>query len=213
MIVGLRDRLEGGRTRRRLLLLLLLLLLVVVGAGVGGFVPGFGPSAPQEPSPTDTPTDDRLELTFEGDAVLLDYEDLAPGAAGNESVTLSNDGTVAGNVSISSIDVTENETGIVGGEAAVDGTPASGELAQHLRLAIAVTYPNGTTVALYGTGDGPRPVTALAAIDERSASGVVPAGETATVTVDWVLPAETGDVVQSDAADVAVSFELRAEES
>ena len=323
--MGVRDQLrdhlrdEDGTRRRRALLLLLLLLLVVGGAGLGGFVPGFGgpdgpslsiegtptpsptpppgsptptttatpadggpvasptsptptpgdtPTASRSPSPptpsptppgtatptgepptatpggtptptetppttaspppTETPTstpppttpptttppgENPLELTFDGDSVIFDYQGVAPGQTGTETVTLANEGAAAGNLSIATIAAVDVENGIVGGEVAVDETPNEGELSSHLRLGLSITYSNGTTVALFGTGDGPRPVAALAAIENRSASGRLQPGESATVTVSWVLPASTGNEVQSDEVVVDVTFELRHKES
>lgn len=304
---------DQRRRRRRLLLLLLLLLLVIVGAGIGGIVPGLGPSddgpdldiddsptptppgsgptttatraaggpgttatgtptgtptgtgtptdtdeptgtvtptvtgtpptgtpptgTPPTPTatptvtPTDTPSptpppttttpapttttpppEDGLDLSFEGNDVILDYAGVAPGNSGSETVTLSNGGSVAGNLSIVAIEATDSENGIVGAEAEVDDTPNEGELSDHLRLAITATYPNGTSTALFGTGDGPRPVADLAAIESRSASGEIPPGEAATIRIDWVIPSSTDNVIQSDEVGMVMTFELRAPE-
>jgi len=164
------------------------------------------------PPTTTPPEDNALDLTIEGESLIFDYAGVAPGKGGTETLSLSNHGSATGTLSVANISAVDEENGIVGGESAVDDSPGSGELADHLRLAIEITYPSGRTVSLFGTGDGPRPVDELAAIDGRSASERLEPGETATVAVRWVLPESTGNIVQSDAVSVDVTFALRSAE-
>ena len=163
------------------------------------------------PTTTPPPEDGPLDLGFEGDRVFFDYEGVEPGDGGTETIVLGNTGEVAGNLSVPNISVVDRENGIVEPEAAVDDSPSSGELSEHLRLSITVTYPDGTTLSVFGTGDGRRSVAELAAVENRSASRSLAPGETATVTVDWVLPSSTGNVVQSDGITMDVTFALRNE--
>ncbi|MEF8775719.1 MAG: hypothetical protein V5A43_04345 [Haloarculaceae archaeon] len=100
----------------------------------------------------------------------------------------------------------------MGAESDVDDSPRSGELSRNLRLAISVTYPNRTTLYVFGTEDGPRSAAELAAIERRSKSRPLAPGQRATVTVEWVLPAASGDEVQSDGVSVDVIFALRSGE-
>lgn len=173
---------------------------------------GTPPPTSSQPPTTTPPPDDPVDLRFEGDSVVLSYENVAPGDGGTETVAVGNEGTRAGNLSVTHIVAADEENGVEGAESAVDDTPDEGEFSEHLRVAVAVNYPDGHTTPLFGTGDGARPVTDLAALSAESVSGELPPGETATVAVTWLLPADTGNVVQSDRVSVDVTFALRSEE-
>lgn len=172
-------------------------------------------STPTTTTPTTTtpPGDDSLDLEFEGNTVIFDYQHVKPGEGGTETIVLSNTGGVTGNLSVENITAVDAENGLVDPEEDVDDTPTEGELSEHLRVAMSVTYPDGTTLWVFGTGHGPRILADLAAIETRSASRPLAPGEEATVTVEWLLPSSTGNVVQSDEVSVDVVFALRAEES
>ena len=173
---------------------------------------GPGETPTDTPRSTTTPGDDLFDLGFDGDTVILDAAGVEPGDRGRESVTLANTGSVTGNLSIRDISARDRENGLTGAEATVDNSPASGELSTQLRLRISVTYPNGTTVSLFGTGDEPRTVADLASVRGRSAQGPLAPGERATVTVEWFLPSAAGNAIQGDSVSIDVAFALRSEE-
>ncbi|MFB6143461.1 MAG: hypothetical protein ABEJ30_08995 [Halorientalis sp.] len=150
-----------------------------------------------------------VDLRTVGSAVLFDYLNVAPGDGGRERLVLRNAGDRTGRLVAANVTVTDAENGIVGPEADVDDSPDAGELSRAVEVTVRVRYPDGTTAFLYGTGDGPR---TLAAVADAGASAGRDLGpeEEATVVVDWSIPATTDNEIQSDELEARLVFALRA---
>ena len=202
---------EDSGDRRRLLIFFAVLLLAVVGAGVGTFTLGGddgSPATTPSPSPA-TPTETtNISLSMVDQTTVLRVDNVTPGATGTERLTLRNDGPDDGVFRIASLTLTQRENGITGPEAEVDDSPDSGELASHFLVELSMVRSDGETVGLFGTGDGPRPLSALAA---QNSSGwmAMPGESAATLEVTWRLPDSTGNEVQSDSLRLDTMFQLR----
>ena len=204
---------EENRSRRRILLLLLLLLLVFIGGGLGTFVlDGFpgdspGPGTPS-PSPPVTPNaTGNVSLTTVTDATLLRADGVVPGDEGVSRLQLRNTGTMAGELSVTEIAVESDENGIRPPESSVDDSPEEGELDEHLLVRISAEYPDDEIVTVYGDGEFV-PIGALEAGNRTIGDGLA-AGEDVTVVMEWRIPAETGNEIQSDSVTFDIGFTLR----
>jgi hypothetical protein len=202
--VSLRDR--------RILVFILVLLLALLGAGIGSFAFDDEPDRPG----TQTPTPDGNEsldvsLVADSNTQLLNASDVVPGTSGTRAVVLRNEGADRGTLTIVETSLTQQENGLVGPEASVDSSAGEGELAEYLLVTVQYRAENGSTVPLYATGDQPRPLSAIAT-EDRSASIALDPGEQTTIVVDWALPADTGNVVQSDSLRLTAAFRLQAVE-
>lgn len=205
------DDAERSRWRRRLLLLLAVFVLAVVGAGVGTFALGGDdePASAPAPSPA-TPTETtNISLSMADRATVLRVDNVTPGESGTERLTLRNDGSDDGVLRIAAVTLTQRENGITGPEAEVDDSPERGELASQFLVELSMVRPDGETVGLFGTGDGSRPLSAVAT--QNSSGWVSMAGESAaTLELSWRLPDATGNEVQSDSLVLDTTFQLQA---
>lgn len=150
-----------------------------------------------------------VSLRAVGPTALFQYSGVAPGDSGREELVLRNAGTQSGQLVVGNVTVTDAENGIVSPEAAVDGSPDAGELSGAVEAVVTVTYPDGTTEYLYGTEDGARPLAAIAAAGAATGERLE-GGTSATITVEWVIPATTGNEIQSDSLTTDFRFQLRA---
>ena len=204
---------SGGR--RRFLLLLLLLVLALVGGGIGTFVlndpvdTGSSPGTPIETAiPPGSNATGNVTLAAPEGVTLLDAQDIVPGDQGSSQIILNNVGDLAGSLTISNVNVDDDENGVVSAEAAVDNSPNEGELADEIRVRLSVTYPDGETERVFGS-DSFVPLASLES-GNRTVSEVLEPGEEAVVVFDWRLPSDVGNVVQSDTVQFDVVFTLRA---
>lgn len=149
-----------------------------------------------------------VSLQTVGSTAILNYDHVAPDQAGRDAVRLRNAGSQAGRLSVADVAVTDAENGLVGPEAAVDNSPDEGELSRNVFVIVEVQYPNGSVGSLSGTGDGARPLSAIADEPDPATGGSLGPGEEATVVFDWHVPARTGNEIQSDSATVDVTFGL-----
>jgi len=199
------------RDRRRLLVLLLVVLLALAGAGIGSFVLDGDDDQPGVQTPTANETL-NVSLISDSDTRLLDASDVAPGANGTRTIVLRNNGEDPGTLTIAETSLTERENDLVGPEINVDNTSETGELADHLLVQLQFRTANGTSVALYGTSDGPRPLSTIVA-ESRSQPVALQPGTRARLQFEWVLPADTGNVVQSDSLTLNATFQVRASDA
>ncbi|WP_152436388.1 hypothetical protein [Halosimplex carlsbadense] len=204
---------EESSSRRRILLLLLLLVLVFVGGGLGTFVlddfpngsPGPGtPSATPAPAPNAT---GNVSLTTAADATLLRADGVVPGDEGTSRLRLRNTGTATGELSVTELDVQSDEGGVLPPESPDDDSPEEGELDERLLVRVSAEYPNDETVDLYGDGAFV-PIGSLDAGNRTIGDGLA-AQQDVIIVVEWRLPAETGNDVQSDSVSFDIAFTLR----
>lgn len=202
---------SGASTRRRLLIILVVLILALVGAGVGSVVLDDDTEQPA-PSNTDAPEADEtvnVSLVAEPDAQLLRVGDAVPGSDSSERLVLRNVGSDPGALSIVSMTVTERENNITAPEASVDSSPQQGELGTNFLVRLQWQPVDGEPVWLYGTADGPRPLSDLSDA-ERSTNVTLGAGESASLVAYWTIPEDVGNEIQSDAVHLNATFQLRA---
>ncbi|QLH79152.1 hypothetical protein HZS55_18470 [Halosimplex rubrum] len=192
---------------------MLLLLLVFVGGGLGTFVlDGFpdGSPGPGTPSATPAPAPNatgNVSLTTVANATLLRADGVVPGDEGVSRLRLRNTGGAAGELSVTDLDVESDENGILPPESPVDDSPGVGELDEHLLVRVSAEFPDGETVEVYGDG-GFVPLGSLDAGNRTIGDGLA-AGEDVTIVMEWRLPAETGNEVQSDSVSFDIGFTLR----
>lgn len=178
------------------------------GSGGSGGSSGSGGSG----SGGDGGASPSVRLETVGSTAILNYSHVAPEDSGRDTVVLRNGGTRAATLSIANVSVTDHENGIVPPEAAVDSTPEDGELSEYVMLVVEARGPDGTAEHLYGTDpDNPRSLRAIGAESDPAETHRLGPDEEATITVDWHIPGSTGNVIQSDGAEVGVTFRLYSE--
>jgi hypothetical protein len=193
---------------RRVLVLLLVLLLALLGAGIGSFVFEGTDDQPGIQTPTANETL-NVSLVADSDTRLVNASDVTPGTSGTRTVILRNSGEDSGTLSVAELSLTQRENGLVGPETDVDNTSDDGELADHLLVRVWFRTADGTTVSLYGTGDGARPLSAIVT-ENRSQTTVLQPGNRTRLVLEWELPADTGNVIQSDSLRLNATLQLRA---
>lgn len=204
------DAEDHGKRNRRLVVVVAVLVLAVLGAGIGSFALDGDDGLPGETTPTPEGTA-NVSLSLPGEATLLNVSGVTPGERGTRRLTLTNDGPDAGRLRVAGVSVFESENGVTGPESAVDDSPDAGELGEYFLVAVSLVGSDGRT-PLYGTGDGARPLGAVAG--EGASTGVVlDSNEQATVVLSWRLPADTGNVVQSDSLRLNATFQIEGRES
>lgn len=166
------------------------------GGGSGGGGSGGGSSSP-------------VTLKTVGTSVVLDYDNVAPGDSGRESMILRNAGSVDGRIFVTDVLVDDAENGIVGPEGNVDSSPNDGELSDNVEIVLEVHSPDGSVDYLYGTGSGARPLSTIDGITSPQQGQVLAPGEEAEIVVDWEVPPSTGNEIQSDGLEMDIEFELR----
>ena len=194
------------RDRRRLLVLLLVVVLALAGAGIGSFVFDDDDDQPGVQTPTANETV-NVSLVADSNTRLLNASNITPNSDGSRTVVLRNSGADPGTLTIAETALTQRENGLAGPEVEVDNSTDSGELAEHLLVRLQFQTTNGTTVALYGTGDGPRPLSDVVGENSSRAVSLDPGNQT-RLQFEWVLPEDTGNVVQSDSLTLNATFQL-----
>ena len=170
------------------------------GGGAGG---GDGDGG-DDPTQEDDDHDGHLYLEVVGDRLRVQATNVLPGDEGSESATIRNNGTVNGTLLAAFDNVTDTENGLTEPEMEAGDDSSDGELSEHLRVRLSVHPEGGDREYLFGneTEDGYVRLDDIAG--NNMTDGVLDADENATVTLDWRLPEETGNEVQSD----RVTFDL-----
>lgn len=164
------------------------------GSTSGG---GGGSDPPATPSP-------GLELG--GDGQLLDTAGLVPGESGEGTLTLRNAENVGGNLSVTVVDVTDEENGVTDPESSVDSSPDEGELSSHLEVRVAIE-DGSTREYVLGTESGYVPLEDLPA-NAPSSEYLLESGEEVTLVMEWRLPSSAGNEIQSDGVTVDLGLLL-----
>lgn len=149
-----------------------------------------------------------VDLRAADGTVLVRASGMAPGHDGRNAVTFENAGDAPGRLLVEDASVVDRENSLLDPETAVGDDDATGELSGALRVRLSVAYADGTTEFLFG---GPDRYVTLASLDGAgwASDETLGGGERATVAFEWVLPAATGNEVQSDGAEFDVDFALR----
>jgi predicted ribosomally synthesized peptide with SipW-like signal peptide len=121
---------------------------------------------------------------------------LKPGDSGSRSVTVTNTGTLDGKLSISFINLVDNENGLTEPEVKLDDDDSSGELAENLNLIITI---DSTTIY-----NGPASGITSASLSNYPLN----AGQSATFTVAYSIDSNVGNIIQSDIAGFDIVFSL-----
>lgn len=136
---------------------------------------------------------------------------LAPGSSGSNSLAITNRGSGAGTLTLSSVSYVSVENGRTGPESSVDATGGdpgrgAGELHEALELRLAIERADGSREWVFGSATEFGSVEALAA--DPVDLGRLAAGERVELVVDYRLPASVGNEIQTDSIVVDVSFTL-----
>jgi hypothetical protein len=162
------------------------------------------------PTPTDSSggAPPRVALTASGSTLLAQVSDVAPGNDGQNAIRFENSGDAAGKLLVNDTTVVDHENALLDPEEAGGDDATTGELSGALRVRLSVTYADGTTEYLFGTSSG---FVTLDSLDgaNRTSAETLAAGEQATVTFEWWLPASAGNEIQSDGVEFDVDFVLR----
>lgn len=174
--------------------------------------PDDTPDTPAETRTTDRDDgDDRSTtpspgLELRDDGPLFSAEGIAPGQSNRSRLPVRNAAGEDGRLTISAIDVTDEENGITDAESSVDTPNNGGELSEHLEVRFAIT-DGGNDEYLVGSDAEYVP---LDDVSSRLPSAEYPlgSGEDVTLVADWRLPRESGNEVQGDGVTVDLGLRL-----
>lgn len=185
-------------TRRRVLGSLLTVGTASAAAGAGT----MAAFSDVESSSGNTVQAGTLDLALDGadqTVTFLDVSGIQPGDSGSSSVTLGNTGTLAGDLEVDVAAIRDHENGFYGKESGQDGTSSDGELDDYLELratiGTATVWPRQT-------------VSKLTVGATYSPNATITGGGTGTFTLEWWLPTDTTDIVQSDSVELDLTFRL-----
>jgi hypothetical protein len=154
------------------------------------------------------PDDDSIQPLSTDDSVpALDtatvpfiVTDVLPGDADLETLTLTNVGNETADVSVGDISISQGENGLTEPEAKVDDS-AGGELGALASGRVYFETADSTTIDVVGGRDRTVPIEQFPA--ERSdASVAVAPNESVTLVVEWAVPSDVGNVVQTDSVSI-----------
>lgn len=179
--------------------------------------PDDTPDTPAETRTTDRDDDDDDDddersttpspgLALGDDGPLFSAQAVAPGQSDRSNLTVRNAAGEDARLTISTIDVTDEENGITDAERSVDTPDDGGELSEHLEVRFAIT-DGGNEEYLVGSDSEYVP---LDDVSSRLPSSEYPlgSGEEVTLVADWRLPRDTGNEVQSDGVTVDLGLRL-----
>ncbi len=170
------------------------------GGGSSGGSNGDGDTSTD--SQSDYNHDEHLDIEVVGDRLRVEAANVLPGDEGSESATISNNGTINGTLLAAFDDVDDTENGLTEPETEAGDDASDGELSEHLRVRLSVHPEGGDREYLFGNESE---YVRLSDIEDTNMTdGVLDVDENATVTLDWRLPKETDNRVQSD----RVTFDL-----
>lgn len=191
------------------------------GGGGGGGDGDGGGSTPTDTPPTETPSPTPTarptetpsptpsgQLVFTTERRMLDVDGIYPGLSGSGSTTVQSTATEDGELRVTNVSVEDFENGINDPESDVDDSPNEGELSEHLEVKIALDHEDRPPEYVLGTEEGYETLTTLRNSPPSSAVPLDP-DEEMDVLVEWQLPEETGNVVQTDGVEFDVRLELR----
>lgn len=142
-----------------------------------------------------------LDLTIDGGdqtVAFLDETDVSPGDSGSGSVALANAGSVPGTLEITVADVRSTENGFYGDEESQDGSPDDGELDEHLEVRALL---GGTEIVGWTTAD-------VVSEGQTFTATSVSGGGSVSFEVEWRLPSDASNLVQSDGFSFDLTFRL-----
>jgi len=160
------------------------------GSGAGN-VPSGGIEGGESES-RDEETDRRT--------LLFGAENAVPGSTGADSVTVSNPADEAVTATFALGAPIDEENGVTEPESAVDDTPDTGELSEHLAVRIWIETDDGETRPLIGGGE----YIPLADAAGASQSLDLDPDEAVTVTVEWRIDSDVSNEIQSDSTTLSV---------
>jgi len=145
------------------------------------------------------------------------FGNIAPGGSGGATLTVNNNGTLPGNLDVSSVDVGNFENTCLGpetaaGDVSCTGADGDGELGANLLVHVFWDTNNngvfdGSDDNIYGTSGTPLSLNGFEAVlyDEDFA---IVAGDTTRIRINWSLPSGTGNDVMSDSSPLSFTVEL-----
>lgn len=176
-----------------------------------GTSPTGGESGGGESNDGSIAGDGSIALVVQTDEMSARVANVMPGDSGTVTLNVTNDGNESGQLAVSTRNVTDFENGLTEPEAEVPdegGDPGrgDGELSSHLLVRWTLIESDGDRVTLsrndtyvpIGTLDDEQPVK----------GGTIEANESATALLEWKVPVDTGNEIQSDSVEFDVDFRL-----
>lgn len=141
-----------------------------------------------------------LDLKVDGGdsaGTTLSVSNVAPGDTGSATRNVSNSGSINGTLTVNVTNVVDDENGQNEPESEFDNSSGAseGELSDTVNVTI---YVDGTEIA---TGT-------LSSIEGEYNVGELASGDSATVTVEYSVPGDAGNEIQSDIVTFDLVFEL-----
>jgi hypothetical protein len=126
----------------------------------------------------------------------IELSDLLPGCSGSQSVTINNNGTINGKLSIAFSNLIDQENGLTEPELALGDTESDGELAENLYLNITIDG----TVVYQGYASG--------ILSGGITNYPLNAGVSKTFKIEYSIADGVGDIIQTDVVGFTITFLL-----
>jgi len=167
----------------------------------------------------------NLEVGTAGGFQLIDVEEAAPGAEGDEETAIiKNDGTIGGSLDFEIVSIRDEENGVNDPEAASSdendpegessGDSQSGELAENLWLRSRIVDAEPDPAYLIGDENGLVKASNLTT-GEKDLNVQLGAGDDgyATIRSEYRIPEDVGNEIQSDRVVIDAKFHLNQKDS
>jgi predicted ribosomally synthesized peptide with SipW-like signal peptide len=149
-----------------------------------------------------------LELSAaQGSVVKLDVGPMAPGDSGSNTWIAKNVGSIAGKLSLTVSDITNNDNGLTEPESEVDktGGAGEGELGNYLDVVLWVDLDSDGVkdvgeVLYSGTLNG--------MAGTYSNVAILPKEWSVPIILEWSINSDVGNIIQSDSASFDITFSL-----
>jgi len=200
-------------TRRKALLGLGTVGVAAAGTGAGT----FAYFSDTESSTGNTISAGTLNLTADGNdgsaTTTVSVDDVKPGGSGRGSTTLTNGGSVDGYLNVDVGTMTNNENTVVEPETAATGENGGepGELGGVLDVIYGfdTTGDGNIDVPFVDTTSKPyEPINRTGGAEYNPNIPLSSNGGSADFIVEWQLPSDVGNKIQSDGVELDVTFEL-----
>jgi hypothetical protein len=143
---------------------------------------------------------DESKPALETASVPFVVTDVLPGDSGRETVSFTNAGNETAMVSVGSIEISQRENGLTEPESKVDDS-AGGELGSLTSGKVFFESDDSTTTYVVGGSEQVYSIESFST--ERSdVSVTVAPNESVRLGVEWFVPSDTGDVIQTDSVSI-----------
>ena len=191
-------------------ILVSLSIIAAVGAITVGATTAYFSDA--ETSSGNTFTAGTLDLNLDGadvNVVKFSLDNLKPGDSGSGTWTVNNVGSLGGFLDLENIVLVDDDNNCNDPEADVDdscGASLGGELSVNMNVDLFVDNNNNGSLDTGETMVYSGSLKSMAANYELDL--VLAAGDTDYINLNWTIPADVGNIIQSDSTALGITFEL-----